>query len=129
MGLSSTEITITVKIRNLSMSEDVISYLISGIIVAAIVVTVIVWLRKPSDLSKAPQDPDALVTIFEADGSMAGEMLKMRLNSFGIDCVLNGEITARTHQHHLLGGTFRPRVQIMVRAADVERALEVLRQS
>lgn len=64
-------------------------------------------------------------TVMEVEGAAEGEIIKSRLNSFGIPCLLKFESAGR-----LFGITMDGlgKIKIMVNPQDYDRALEVLDQ-
>lgn len=68
---------------------------------------------------------DDFESVYSASGRLDGEMMKNLLESFEIECVLLGESAGTTY-----GLTVTPtgNVEVMVHAADVEKALEIIQQ-
>jgi len=68
---------------------------------------------------------DDFESVYSASGRLDGEMMKNLLESFEIECVLLGESAGTTY-----GMTVTPTgyVEVMVHAADVEKALEIIQQ-
>lgn len=68
---------------------------------------------------------DDFESVYSASGRLDGEMMKNLLESFEIECVLLGESAGTTY-----GLTITPtgNVEVMVHAADVEKALEIIQQ-
>lgn len=68
---------------------------------------------------------DDFESVYSASGRLDGEMMKNLLESFEIECVLLGESAGTTY-----GLTITPtgNVEVMVHAADVEKALQIIQQ-
>lgn len=75
-------------------------------------------------------DPDELVTIARFANYIDAELWKSRLQAVGIACAVEGGTTSGMLRPFWLAapdGLLRPGVKLLVRAADAQRASQVLR--
>ncbi len=68
---------------------------------------------------------DDFESVYSASGKLDGEMMKNLLESFEIESILLGESVGSTY-----GLTVTPvgKVEVMVHAADVEKALQIIQE-
>lgn len=90
------------------------------------------WIAAHTDLGTRKHektDPDELVTIARFHSYIDAELWKGRLQAAGVECALEGSATAGIVRPVPLfdpGCLQRPSIRLLVRAADVERASQVL---
>lgn len=77
--------------------------------------------------SRRQYDPDELVTVAEFSNATEARLWKMRLESMGVQCVLQNEIT-NTLGRHMIASEFTS-VRLQVMGCDVGRAKRAISAS